>query len=119
VRIIGDCIWTALLQTARRVFCCRGGELLDRLNEQKGAHYSEKVACNYVHTMLSAIRYGLQWDLPPICRAEGDDLLLFYRYCHSKNIVHRDLKLENFLFESDSPNSSLKLIGTKLIFEAP
>jgi hypothetical protein len=76
VRIIGDCIWTALLQTARRVFCCRGGELLDRLNEQKGAHYSEKVACNYVHTMLSAIRYGLQWDLPPICRAEGDDLLL-------------------------------------------
>lgn len=67
---------------------CRGGELLDRLNEQKGQHYSERVACKYIHTMLTAIRY-----------------------CHSRSIVHRDLKLENFLFESDSPDSALKLIG--------
>ena len=62
---------------------------MDRLHEQKGHHYSEKVACRYIHTMLSAVSY-----------------------CHSHNIVHRDLKLENFLFESASPDSELKLIGT-------
>lgn len=67
---------------------CTGGELLDRLHEQQGHQYSEKVACRYVQTMLSAITY-----------------------CHSHNIVHRDLKLENFLFEDESPNSELKLIG--------
>lgn len=67
---------------------CRGGELLERLHEQKGSHYSEKVACKYVHTMLSAISY-----------------------CHARNIVHRDIKLENFLFESMESDSELKLIG--------
>jgi calcium-dependent protein kinase len=68
---------------------CRGGELLDRLHKQQGHHYSEKVACKYVHTMLTAISY-----------------------CHANNVVHRDLKLENFLFENDSADSELKLIGT-------
>jgi calcium-dependent protein kinase len=72
---------------------CKGGELLDRLHEQKGHQYSEKIACKYVHTMLSAISY-----------------------CHSHNIVHRDLKLENFLFEDESPNSELKLIGFIIFF---
>lgn len=66
---------------------CQGGELLDRLHRQQGHHYSEKVACRYIHTMLTAIAY-----------------------CHANNVVHRDLKLENFLFESDSPQSELKLI---------
>jgi serine/threonine protein kinase len=70
---------------------CRGGELLDRLHEQKGHHYSERIACKYVHTMLSAISY-----------------------CHAHNIVHRDLKLENFLFENDTSDSELKLIGALL-----
>lgn len=31
-------------------------------------------------------------------------------YCHSKGICHRDLKLENFVFESNEPDSQLKLI---------
>eukprot|EP01032_Pedospumella_encystans_P015723 gene15723-17969_t len=66
---------------------CEGGELLDRLHHQQGHHYSEKVACRYIHTMLTAIAY-----------------------CHANNVVHRDLKLENFLFENGSPQSELKLI---------
>ena len=32
------------------------------------------------------------------------------RYCHSKNICHKDLKPENFLFASADADSSLKLI---------
>jgi calcium-dependent protein kinase len=55
---------------------------------QKGHHYSEKLACHYIHTMLSAVAY-----------------------CHAHKIVHRDLKLENFLFESEAQDSELKLIG--------
>lgn len=66
---------------------CTGGELLARLYEQKESKYCEATAADHVYTMLSAIRY-----------------------CHEKNIVHRDLKLENFLFENSAPDSPLKLI---------
>ena len=66
---------------------CKGGELLDRLHQQKGSRYGEKQACSYVKEMLSAIRY-----------------------CHDNGIVHRDLKLENFLLDDESNDSSLKLI---------
>jgi calcium-dependent protein kinase len=69
---------------------CRGGELLDRLHEQTNHRYSERVACKLIFTMMSAVRY-----------------------CHANSIVHRDLKLENFLFESEQPDSQLKLIGEK------
>jgi len=64
-----------------------GGELLDRLYEQKDFHYSERTACRHVHTILNAINH-----------------------CHRHNIVHRDLKLENFLFENYADNAQLKLI---------
>ena len=64
---------------------CTGGELLDRLHLEH--HYSEKVACKLIHTMLAAVRY-----------------------CHDHNIVHRDLKLENFLFENEEYGAELKLI---------
>jgi len=66
---------------------CTGGELLDRLNSQKQHHYNEKKAASIVTKMISAVRY-----------------------LHLHNIVHRDLKLENFIFEDPSPDSEMKLI---------
>jgi calcium-dependent protein kinase len=66
---------------------CVGGELFDRLDEQPDYHYSEAQCARLVKQMLSAI-----------C------------YIHSRGIIHRDLKLENFLFSSTDPDSELKMI---------
>ena len=75
---------------------CKGGELLDRLHKQKNSRYTEKQACKYIREMLHAVRY-----------------------CHDKNIVHRDLKLENFLLDTEEADSSIKLIdfGLSSYFE--
>lgn len=67
---------------------CFGGELFDRLDEQPDYHYTEGECARLVKQMLCAVRY-----------------------LHSKGIIHRDLKLENFLFSSTSPDSELKMIG--------
>ena len=37
-------------------------------------------------------------------------MLYALRYLHSKKVIHRDLKLENFLFSNQSENSELKMI---------
>merc|ERR1712232_131283 len=67
---------------------CFGGELFDRLDEQPDYHYTEQQCARLVKQMLCAVRY-----------------------MHSKGIIHRDLKLENFLFSSeDASNAELKLI---------
>lgn len=66
---------------------CLGGELFDRLDEQPDYHYTEAECARLVKQMLSAVRY-----------------------VHSKGIIHRDLKLENFLFSSTSKDSELKMI---------
>jgi len=66
---------------------CGGGELLEHLNRQHLHKYPEKTACKLVRSVLGAIRY-----------------------CHEHNIVHRDLKLENFLFENRNSDAELKLI---------
>jgi serine/threonine protein kinase len=65
---------------------CVGGDLFDRLDEQTEYHYTEANCARLVKQMLSAIRY-----------------------LHSRAIVHRDLKLENFLFSSRDPDADLKV----------
>jgi serine/threonine protein kinase len=55
---------------------CSGGELFDQLKAQPGDKFPEPVAALLVHQMVSAVAY-----------------------CHRMGIAHRDLKLENFLFE--------------------
>lgn len=64
---------------------CSGGELYSRIVESGG--FSENLAARYMHQIASAVNY-----------------------LHSNNIVHRDLKPENLLFETQDPESRLKLI---------
>jgi len=65
--------------------CCEGGELYFRL--QKRGVYTDAAAANAARQMLRAVGY-----------------------LHANNVVHRDLKLENFLYESEESTSQLKLI---------
>mmetsp|Transcript_32777 Transcript_32777/g.87990 ORF Transcript_32777/g.87990 Transcript_32777/m.87990 type:complete len:570 (-) Transcript_32777:44-1753(-) len=64
--------------------CMEGGELFDRVTELK--RFSERDAANTTWQMLLALNY-----------------------IHSRNIVHRDLKLENFLYDKKG-SDHLKLI---------
>merc|ERR1712046_222603 len=63
---------------------CKGGELFDYVS--KHGVLSEGKAADIVYQMLLAVNY-----------------------LHGKSIVHRDLKLENFLFE-DNEYQYVKLI---------
>lgn len=65
--------------------CCEGGELYSRLSSS--GTYSESDAAEATHQMLLAVGY-----------------------LHAHHVVHRDLKLENFLYESQAADSALKLI---------
>ena len=64
---------------------CSGGELFDALLGQPNSQYSEDAVRNLAKEMLSAMRT-----------------------MHSHSIVHRDIKLENFLFK-DNGNTVSKL----------
>jgi len=64
-----------------------GGELFERLKAQKGDKFTEPYAAWLLSKMLSAVAY-----------------------CHRQGVSHRDLKLENFLFESNRWDANLKLI---------
>lgn len=66
---------------------CVGGELFDRLDEQPDYHYTEAQCARLIKQMICSIRY-----------------------IHTKGIIHRDLKLENFLFSTRDPDSDLKMI---------
>jgi len=65
----------------------KGGDLFDHLDAQPELHYGEAQCARLVKQILSAVRY-----------------------IHSKGIIHRDLKLENFLFDSPGPEGELKMI---------
>ncbi|CAE7445984.1 CPK2 [Symbiodinium microadriaticum] len=64
---------------------CSGGELLQRLEAQEV--YDEAAAAEATSQMLQAVNY-----------------------LHAHSIVHRDLKLQNFLYESAEKDALLKLI---------
>lgn len=64
---------------------CTGGELFNRLTEKH--HFTEADAKQTARQMCSSIEY-----------------------LHQHGVVHRDLKLENWLYESESANAPLKLI---------
>jgi len=66
---------------------CHGGELFDRLDDQPDYHYTEQQCARLVKQMLCAVRY-----------------------IHTKEIIHRDLKLENFLFTTVEATAQLKMI---------
>ncbi len=66
---------------------CTGGELFDRLAEQKASKFTENDAAVLISKMVAAINY-----------------------LHMRNICHRDLKLENFIFENSRPDAEIKLI---------
>ena len=66
---------------------CTGGELFDRLADQPGAKFTEVKAADLVSKMLSSLNY-----------------------IHLRRVCHRDLKLENFIFENESPDAEIKLI---------
>eukprot|EP00943_MAST-04B_sp_MAST-4B-sp1_P003108 g3108.t1 len=67
--------------------CCTGGELFDLLYEQPGAKFEEKKALALAIKMCSALNY-----------------------LHQNKIIHRDLKLENFIFTRKGNDGEVKLI---------
>ncbi|OQS03756.1 calcium-dependent protein kinase [Thraustotheca clavata] len=64
---------------------CTGGHLLHAIKERKAA-YDEETVKMYIRKLAASIYY-----------------------LHLKNICHRDIKLENILYESTDPNSDIKL----------
>lgn len=74
-----------LFQRRRQMYfvmeMCEGGDLYERMP------YSEKDAALITNQICSAVRY-----------------------LHDNNVCHRDLKFENILFESRSPEAMVKLI---------
>merc|ERR1719181_1171317 len=64
---------------------CTGGELYDNLVDT--GNYTQTIAARIFKQMVQAVGY-----------------------CHKMGVAHRDLKLENFVFENRARNSQLKLI---------
>ena len=65
---------------------CTGGSLVSRMKSHRHG-YGERAAATLVEKMLSAVIY-----------------------CHHHGVVHRDIKLDNFIYENESEEAELKLI---------
>jgi len=65
---------------------CTGGSLVESMSNHKRG-YGERAAATLVEKMLSAVIY-----------------------CHHHGVVHRDIKLDNFIYENDHPDAEVKLI---------
>mmetsp|Transcript_8619 Transcript_8619/g.22522 ORF Transcript_8619/g.22522 Transcript_8619/m.22522 type:complete len:566 (-) Transcript_8619:296-1993(-) len=66
--------------------CCTGGTLVSRMKKHR-LGYGEKAAATIMHEMLGAVKY-----------------------CHSHGVVHRDIKLDNMIFQGPEEDAELKLI---------
>ncbi|CAL1401824.1 unnamed protein product [Linum trigynum] len=73
---------------------CEGGELFDRIVSR--GHYTERAAASVTGTIVVVVQL-----------------------CHKHGVIHRDLKLENFLFANKKENSPLKAIdfGLSIFFK--
>jgi calcium-dependent protein kinase len=60
---------------------CRGGDLSER------ERFTEEQAATIVYKLLDAVSY-----------------------LHKRNVVHRDLKLENIMFDKEGPDADAKII---------
>lgn len=65
---------------------CTGGSLVSRMRTHRNG-YGEEAAATLVEKMLSAIMY-----------------------CHHHGVVHRDIKLDNMIYEDEREDAELKLI---------
>jgi len=65
---------------------CLGGSLVHRMRRHRHG-YDENTAASLIEKMLRAIRY-----------------------CHLNGVVHRDIKLDNFIYEAPGDDAELKLI---------
>lgn len=65
----------------------KGGDLFDLLQHQPQGRFRPWIACDFVHSMLLALAH-----------------------CHAHGIVHRDIKLENFVFDCKGKGRVLKLL---------
>jgi len=65
---------------------CTGGSLVSRMKDHRHG-YGEQAAATLVEKMLSAILY-----------------------CHHHGVVHRDIKLDNMIYEDEREDAELKLI---------
>jgi calcium-dependent protein kinase len=100
---------------------CKGGELFDEVTRKAQRGMPEATAGRMVRTTRTHVNLPVTpCNLPctptshlphhATSRGQVADMFSALHYLHAKGIAHRDLKLENFLFEDTSADKALKLI---------